>query len=290
MLLKPFPKLSRLPERKRMTAILGFHCLDGVLLLADTEEMTSEGTKSECEKIQRFTSQNGSVFLVGGAGNSHFIEYETQELFKVVQTFASWEELHAILNKEAKKFVRENLRPYYGSSQEPSGIALLIAVYFQQGATLFHWEHDAVALVPQFQQASVGCGSIQMHPMLRDIERPYLSCTATLIHGVRIMFHTKRIVRDVGGRTEAIALLHNSGTQWYGDETMLKLQNLVAQIEKFHHGMFLPYISSDALSEKDEQHYLGQITLAAKEFREEYKKIVRNIIKPSGVQKSGQEP
>ncbi|MFZ0333429.1 MAG: hypothetical protein WAN10_08895 [Candidatus Acidiferrales bacterium] len=260
-----------------MTAILGFNCADGVLMLADTEEWTSEGTKSECEKIARFVSQNGGVFLVGGAGDSHFIEYETQRLTDTVQTFTSWKELYEVLNKEAKTFVKQNLAPYRGLSQEPSGIALLIAAYYQNETALFRWQHDAVSLLPPFSGASVGCGFIQTHPMLQDVKDSRLTCTATLIHGVRIMLHTKRIVRDVGGKTEAMAVYKNGGTQWYGDDTMLHLQNLAAQIEKFHCTGLLPYISSDILSDKDEQHFLGQITLAAREFREEYQRIVKPL-------------
>jgi hypothetical protein len=64
-----------------MTAILGFSCLDRVLMMSDTEETTSEGTKSDCDKLYRFNAPFGTV-LTGGAGNAHLIDCANQELHK----------------------------------------------------------------------------------------------------------------------------------------------------------------------------------------------------------------
>ena len=62
-----------------MTAILGMNYLDGVLMLADTEETTSSATKSECDKLYRFTFPIGTV-ITGGAGDATLIEYANQEM------------------------------------------------------------------------------------------------------------------------------------------------------------------------------------------------------------------
>jgi 20S proteasome alpha/beta subunit len=40
-----------------MTAIVGFTCFDGVLLMADSEETTSIYTKSDCDKMHHFKSE-----------------------------------------------------------------------------------------------------------------------------------------------------------------------------------------------------------------------------------------
>ena len=74
----------RLQERKRVTAIVGFNYLDGVLMLADTEESLGEGAKSECDKLYRFSFPGGTV-IAGGAGDSHLIDCANQEM----QTFFS---------------------------------------------------------------------------------------------------------------------------------------------------------------------------------------------------------
>jgi hypothetical protein len=62
-----------------MTAVVGFTCFDGVLLMADTEETTSTFTKSDCDKLYRFNSPSGTV-LTGGTGDGHLIDCANQEL------------------------------------------------------------------------------------------------------------------------------------------------------------------------------------------------------------------
>lgn len=72
----------RLPERKRVTAIAGLNYLNGILMLADTEESLGEGAKSECNKLYRFSFPNGAV-MTGGAGTRILIQCANQEM----QTF-----------------------------------------------------------------------------------------------------------------------------------------------------------------------------------------------------------
>jgi hypothetical protein len=61
-----------------MTAIIGFTCHDSVLMMADTEESTTQG-KSSCDKLYHFPSPTGYV-LTGGAGDAHLIDYANQAL------------------------------------------------------------------------------------------------------------------------------------------------------------------------------------------------------------------
>jgi hypothetical protein len=63
-----------------MTAIIGFTCFDSVLMMADTEESTTQG-KSSCDKLYHFPSPSGYV-LTGGARDAHLIDCANQELQK----------------------------------------------------------------------------------------------------------------------------------------------------------------------------------------------------------------
>lgn len=62
-----------------MTAVIGLSFLDGILMMADTEESTSVYTKSECDKLYRFLFPAGTV-VTGGAGESFLIDCANQEL------------------------------------------------------------------------------------------------------------------------------------------------------------------------------------------------------------------
>jgi 20S proteasome alpha/beta subunit len=112
-------KVSGTPVRKRMTAILGMNYLDGVLMMADTEETTSMATKSEADKLYRFIFPVGTV-LLGGAGDAHLIECANQDLHQYFakggmqkpDTKATPEEIHSGLNAFAQKFFKETTGQY----------------------------------------------------------------------------------------------------------------------------------------------------------------------------------
>jgi 20S proteasome alpha/beta subunit len=63
-----------------MTAIVGINYLDGVVMMADTEESIGSDSKSDCEKLRRFIFPVGKppmktagTVLTGGAGDSHLM-------------------------------------------------------------------------------------------------------------------------------------------------------------------------------------------------------------------------
>jgi hypothetical protein len=55
----------------------------------------------------------------------------------------------------------------------------------------------------------------------------------TLFTGLRMMFHAKRIVQGVGGRTEAIALENRGATHYFGMAATQQVENLVINLEQF---------------------------------------------------------
>src|ERR1700730_1456743 len=157
----PLPKPGRLPERKRVTAIIGFNCTDGILLLADTEEVIGD-VKSQCEKLADVLLPNG-VAIMGGAGNSHSIEYA---VFRARQRLmqhpcGDWAKIHNQLNDFAKSIVMETITPYKGFDWHvvPT-IEMLIALYSMSGRIgLFQWENNVVRQITG-PSASIGAGVV----------------------------------------------------------------------------------------------------------------------------------
>lgn len=229
---------KRLPARKRVTAIVGFSYLDGVLMMADTEETTSASTKSVCDKLFRFTFLVGTV-ITGGAGDSSLIEYANQELRNFFQRGGGQDpdrkvtpkELLDALNGFARKFFRETLAPYRGfDSDLVPRFEMLIALNYEKSSYLFHWVDNRIVYIPHAM--SIGTGMIQLHPMLSDFNFQATKETM-LFTGLRMMFHAKRTVQGVGGRTEAIAL-ENAGASYYiGTDTTQQVETLVIDFEQF---------------------------------------------------------
>ena len=266
-----------------MTAILGFTYLDGVLMMADTEETTSAATKSECEKLFRCTFPIGTI-LTGGAGDSHLIEYANQELHKffirgggqTADRKSTPDELLEALNEFARKFFSDTIKPYRGLAAElvPT-FEMLIALNYNKHSYLFHWVDNRIVWVRQ--HVSIGTGMIQLHPMLRDFQ---FSATkeSTLFMGLRMMFHAKRIVQAVGGKSEAIALENNGATHYFGLDATQKVENLVTNFEQFLNKFVYTLVSNISTDvpelEQNVSQNLQEIPGLLRQYREQYRTIM----------------
>jgi hypothetical protein len=218
-----------------MTAIVGFNCLNGVMMMADTEETTSTFTKSTCDKLYRFIFPLGTI-LTGGAGSGHLIDCANQELH---QTFAKGipkpdnqlldgEMVRNALNEFAATFYTET------TAQDPNAsFEMLIAVNISKKETLlFRWLGNKVLYINPNRHDVIGSGAIQIHPMLQKFQ---LTPTAdvALFCGIRMMSHAKRIIQGVGGKTEAVMLLHDGASMYYGTRNTEKIEKLVENFDEF---------------------------------------------------------
>ena len=285
-----------------MTAILGMNCTDGVLLLADTEETTSIGTKSEADKLYRFFFPAGIVaaggadrmyrlivpagivaaggasgtVVMGGAGDSHLIECANQELQEFLQKgFKQGENIKAKLNDFARMFFRATVGEYRGFAAEIiPGLAMLIAISSAGQTWLFRWEGDRVMLAPKLGHTSIGCGMIQMHPMLRELQFSF-TCEAMLFHGIRIMLQTKKTVQGVGGRTEAIALLNDGATRFFHPRVTRLVEELVEDIAEYNIHIVNRLVCEAMCNAELRESALGKLPDDIRRFRDRYMKIFK---------------
>jgi hypothetical protein len=275
-----------------MTAILGMNYLDGVLLMADTEETTSGSTKSECDKLCRFTFPIGTV-ITGGAGDAHLIEYANQEMH---QFFAKgggqspdvkWapEGILAALNNFAQNFFQSNIGPYGGLAAElvPS-FEMLMALNYDQRSYLFHWRDNRVVFVPSPHHASIGSGMVQLAPMLRDVQFAAPK-ESMLFLGIRMMFQAKRIVQGVGGRTEVVALENGGASHYFGLDATHKVEELVINLDqlltKFVYTSVSNVFTPVKDLEKNADEAFVQLGGLLREYREAYRRILTPVTPPT---------
>ena len=111
-MIRPKPHPYRLPERKAMTAIIGLHYLNGIVMLADTEEWLGPDAKSECDKLYRFICPTG-VMVIGGSGSSHLIECANQDMHRyfIDQGAIPPDQILAKLNDFAGDFFNRVIAP-----------------------------------------------------------------------------------------------------------------------------------------------------------------------------------
>jgi 20S proteasome alpha/beta subunit len=280
--LPPYPKIERLPRGKRVTAIIGFNYLDGVLLLADTEETLGDSAKSQCDKLYRFNFPSGTV-ITGGAGDSHHIDCANQDMqmFFSSRTAKTLPEVLEVLNEFAGRFFKKVILPAKDFS---SGVEMLIAVNCdRKSSLLFSWKTNRVVWIAPPQHASIGSGMSWTHPLLRDIQFSP-SKESALFHGLKVMYQTKRAVAGVGGKTEAVALQNDSRTHWFGTMATQKVEDLVVNYEEFKIKFLDGNVSTIAVDdprinpelERNVESNWADLARMLKEYRESY----RNILKP----------
>lgn len=263
-----------------MTAIVGLHYLDGILMMADTEELLGGDAKSECDKLYRFIFPVGTV-ITGGAGDSHLIDCANQELHQFFATGAaqtpdkkiSPESLLDALNKFAAKFFKETTGAYKGfASDVVPQFEMLIAANCNQQTMLFCWKRNRVVWISPPHHTSIGSGVIQLHPLLRDVQFS-ASKECMLFHGMKMMFHAKRTVIGVGGATEAVALQNDGKTHYFGTLALRKIEELVVNYEEFKTKILDGMLSTIAVTDpKIEPELEANIARQLKELGDDFKK------------------
>jgi hypothetical protein len=269
-----------------MTAILGLNAAENdgasVVMLADTEESLGGDAKSECDKLHRFTfgaslTRVGTV-ITGGAGDTHLIECANQEMERFLATAMKGKkpkDILSLLNDFARMFTEDTLRSYRGLASElvPEIPDLLIAINIPPQCWLFCWQGNRVRLIPQFMHTSIGTGIAQIHPMLRDVQfsGPW---EMMLFHGLRMMFHAKRAVRGVGGKTEARILHHDGSTRFYGTDSTQRIEDVVRNFEEFCIKFLYETIANVRAPEAGVKEAFRMIGEQFPEFRKSYEKIL----------------
>lgn len=270
-----------------MTAILGFTCLDCVLMMADTEETTSHYTKSDCDKLFRFNAPSGTV-ITGGAGDAHLIDCANQQLQKYISggmpgtpdVELTGELVLQGLNIFAQKYFSETTAAYAMAGMNPlPEFELLIAVNILRKQTyLFKLCRNTVLWIAPTRHECIGSGAIQIHPMLRDFQLEPAKETA-LFCGIRMMHHAKRIIQGVGGKTEAVALMNDGSSVYFGTANTALIEDLAANFEEFlikfvYTSVSIVSAEADANCEKAFRDVPG----ALKQYRDKYKELIEKPI------------
>jgi hypothetical protein len=188
------------------------------------------------------------------------------------------EQVLAALNIFAGRFFDEVIAPLKGCAYEPA-LEMLIAANFKQGSLLFCWKRNRVVWIPRSQHASIGSGVIQVHPMLRDVQLAGRE-DCMFFHGIRMMYHAKRAVAGVGGRTESVSLRDDGITHYFGTEAARATEDLIINFEKFlYEGIYMD-ISAVALDVKDLDKNVGRNLDKLPEIIRMYRDAYRKILDP----------
>jgi hypothetical protein len=202
-----------------MTAIIGFNCVDGVVLAADTEEVYGEShDKAYAHKL--FPVERDTANLcVAGAGPGYLIDYAKDQIVNVLETckdnLEAKDELSKVLNSlysgEFKNYPSENI-----------AIQLLVGVQLRSHSerskwgesTLFECESNLVTQVPLGRGRILGSGEL-----LKETVNQFAGwgLTASLADWVStyVTFEAKRRYGGIGGRTHTCTIWNDGRKMVY---------------------------------------------------------------------------
>ncbi len=101
-----------------------------------------------------------------------------------------------------------------------------------------------------------------------------------------MMFHAKRIVQGVGGKTDAIALLHNGVRRTFGTANTERIEALVSNFEQFLTKLVYTTVSNvhatnPKIQPELEENVERNFAMASEEFRqirEHYRDLLENPV------------
>jgi hypothetical protein len=299
-MIPPFPKPHppRLQRRKRVTIIAGFQCADGILLCADSEQGTSQVTKSQTSKSRLFQLGRATI-AIGGAGDGALIDYAVQELIQHLLTQPSLElnTLGDVLNRYASRLFRGHIRPYAGFSSEfiPE-VAFLVAIEIGGECRLFKWERNFAYAVPLMTHTSIGIGTIQSEQLINQQQFSF-PAEQMLFYAIRVMQKVKQLVQGCGGKTEVFLLRRDGTTVAYGTSTIDAIEHLAEEIDNFFLEHVLAFTSNIGnLSQQSIEETTDMLRQDMIRFRETYVGLVPFQVvsvqpesTPSAPQTPGQE-
>jgi 20S proteasome alpha/beta subunit len=215
---RPIPEPKRLPARKAVTIVAGFHFADGVLICADTE-ITENFAKYQGSKIRGYDigpSSPGDKVVFAITGSVPHAERAIQLCGNALSEKAlrtpnemTNDGIQNCIEQELSQFYQQRIftHPLYGQGrQDEPGFDLLIGIWSHvTGRTsLFATREDVVTLVRTFE--CLGIGSYFARYVSQSLFRYHLSLSEVVLLATHILQQTKNNVPNCGKRSEFMVL------------------------------------------------------------------------------------
>lgn len=211
-MIRPLPRRLGITGDRRMTYIAAFHCRDGIVMCADTQETVGE-YKNYVEKIE---ATEGYPLAVAGAGAGELIDALTDEVktqfiaSKPATIAAAKDAVSAALNK-----VYEEDLPVLVLPKQHRTSRLLLAFKPNNDDFCIVTTQGRRLLNKNLERGIIGYSNDYNNELLKRLHRPSLPMSQAVALAVYLVSQSKKFDRDVGGET-SIAVITSTGA--YIDE------------------------------------------------------------------------
>ena len=199
----------RLPGVRRVTIAAGFVCKDGIVMCADSQEVSND-YKWPVKKLSFPRSTSGRTrIIIAGAGFGAAIDTATQKIFaRVSMNELSYEQTLFAIEAVLRELHEKDLPNHpYGTQTE---FNLMIAFQSHDGGGgLFTTSGSLVTRVDRFEV--IGSGAVTKffaHMMYRETpwESPILTMSEGTILSAYLIYLAKSQLSSIGGKSQLITL------------------------------------------------------------------------------------
>ena len=185
-----------------MTICAGFHCGDGIVLCADTQETVSNYIKRNVPKLEirptfMDSSYKGSKAIFSGAGDGDFIDYLIEKLWDAMKSKNTMEEMVEALEKQLILRYKQ-LVPIYTGGMPDAGF--LVGLYSPDGDLELVKISGAIVKRHVLLDA-IGCGDILATYVLNHLVGPKSFFSSAVPLALYMISEVKENVRECGGET-----------------------------------------------------------------------------------------
>ena len=193
-----FSKLKRLlAKRKPVSYIAALRCLEGVVLVADTQETIAD-QKQYCEKL---TVSEKYPIAVGGAGIDEITDAFSQEVIsRIESTQPTTEQEIATEIKSALRDVYQNDVPISAIPKQYRTAAFIVAVKSgNDRVAIFRTQGKRVYSVAN--RVIIGYATAPNNALLKRLHQPLLTMHRTVLLATYLVSQSKMLDEAVGGET-----------------------------------------------------------------------------------------
>lgn len=211
----------RLPERKYMTIAAGFVCHDGIVLCADSQEVSGDYKWPVKKLVIPQMMIDKTRIMIAGAGFGPAIDTATQEIISLI-SMSQWSYEQTIWKIEGvlREIHEKDLPNHPLRAVSDLEFKLLIAFQAFDGGGLFVTSGSLVSRVDFFEV--IGSGEVTKffaHMMYRKTswDRPILGLSEGTVLASYLIHLAKNQLSSIGGRSQ-IATLNYDGELNFASE------------------------------------------------------------------------
>jgi 20S proteasome alpha/beta subunit len=211
-----------------VTIAAGFHCNEGIVLCADTQETITGFIKGYEGKIVTNFLGGDAAVAIAGSGTSDYIRTAKEKAVEGLHGLKELREIRDKIETNLISFFDIHLSRWSGfvENERPT-VELLIAVTTKHsGFGLFHWSGTSFHLT---HQKAIGAGILLANTLIQQYCIGNFTLDELTSLAVFIVNKVKKHVDTCGGNTHMV-LLKRGGDFGVPDDTLLK--KLEAEAEK----------------------------------------------------------